>query len=84
MSISATKLVKVLDLIQDETVRASKIFSPFASRHEGLAVIEEEFLEFRSAVFWGVDSKGNPSDPVDEAIQLGAMAVRFLVDCSYE
>ena len=66
--------------VADELEAATAKFGPFASAHEGLAVIEEEFLELRSAVFWGVDQKGRPSKPYDEAIQLAAMALRFMVD----
>jgi len=70
----------VWEQIADELDRAIDEFGPMASAHEGIAVIEEEFLEMRSAVFWGVDSKGRPSDPHDEALQLAAMAVRYLID----
>lgn len=58
-----------------ELARATEKFGPFASGHEALAVIEEEFLEFRAAVFWG------SGDPRIEAIQLAAMALRYLRDC---
>ncbi len=63
-----------------ELQRATDKFGPMASGHEAVAVIEEEFMEFRSAVFWGVDQKGRPSDPRTEAIQLAAMALRYLRD----
>ena len=67
--------------VGDEVLRAQELHGPMASGHEALAVIEEEFIEFRSAVFWGVDQKGRPSDPREEATQLAAMAIRYLVDC---
>ncbi|MCC6311337.1 MAG: hypothetical protein IT345_10525 [Trueperaceae bacterium] len=70
----------VLGLIASELVSATRKHGRLASGHESVGVIEEEFLEFRSAVFWGVDQRGNPSDPFDEAIQLAAMAVRYLID----
>jgi hypothetical protein len=70
--------------VADELRRATDKFGPFASAHEGLAVIEEEFLEFRSAVFWGVDQRGRPCDPRSEAIQLAAMALRYLRDIPEE
>jgi len=66
--------------IADELARAEAQHGPMASGHEAVAVIEEEFMEFRSAVFWGVDQKGRPSDPRAEAVQLAAMAIRYLVD----
>lgn len=67
--------------VAQELSRATEQHGPMASGHEAVAVIEEEFLEFRSAVFWGVDQKGRPSDPRAEAIQLAAMALRYLRDC---
>jgi hypothetical protein len=60
--------------VADELARAQAKFGPMASGHEAVAVIEEEFLEFREAVFWG------RGDPRAEAVQLAAMAVRYLVD----
>lgn len=65
-----------LGLIGEELDEATKKFGPFASPHEGIAIILEEFIELMLAVFWG---KG---DPMREATQVGAMAARFLVDCS--
>ncbi|KKL51152.1 hypothetical protein LCGC14_2298330 [marine sediment metagenome] len=38
--------------VSDEYFRAQKKFKEFKSRHEGVAIIEEEFLEFRQAAFW--------------------------------
>lgn len=63
-----------------EAERASRRFPPFRSPHEGIAILEEEFLELRSAVFWA------PSEERDEAmrkeaIQTAAMALRFVSDC---
>ena len=66
--------------VAQELGRATDKFGPMASGHEAVAVIEEEFLEFRSAVFWGVDQKGRPSNPRAEAVQLAAMALRYLRD----
>lgn len=71
---------EALEEILNELDNATEKFGPFNSAHEGLAVIQEEFEEFKSAVFWGVDQTGEESDPIDEAIQLAAMAIRFLID----
>lgn len=65
-----------LGLIAEELDSATEKFGPFASPHEGIGIILEEFLELLWAVFWG---KG---DPMAEATQVGAMAARFLIDCS--
>lgn len=70
----------ILATVGAELAHARRLFGPMASGHEAVAIIEEEFMEFRSAVFWGVDQKGRPSDPREEAIQLAAMAVRYLLD----
>ena len=42
---------KALDLISREHARASNLFPPFHSPHEGIAIIEEEFLELRAIIF---------------------------------
>ena len=49
--------------------------TPFHSAHEGLAIIEEEFLELQKAVFWG-----NSVQVQHELEQLGAMCLRFLME----
>lgn len=71
---------EVMNLVLAELTRAQSIHGPFASAHEGLAVIEEEFDELKLATYWGVDHRGNPADPIDEAIQLAAMSIRFVID----
>lgn len=55
---------------------ATAKFGKFASPHEGVAIIEEEFLELRSEVFW----RKRPEIVTKEAIQIAAMALRFLTD----
>ena len=70
-------------MIWDEYQRARELHGPFASAHEGVAVIEEEFLELRSAAFWDRKTKGDEAWlrlMEKEATQLAAMALRFLVD----
>lgn len=74
-------------MIADEAIRkvaaeyakATANYKPFNSAHEGRAVIEEEFDELWAEI------KKRP-DQVDqaalekEAVQLAAMALRFIVD----
>ena len=68
---------QALCLIEEELDRAQEKFpAPFASWHEGCAIIEEEFLEFRTEVFWGKSA----DDRQTECVQLAAMALRFLVE----
>lgn len=49
---------------------------PFASKHEGLAIIQEEFEEFKTEVFHGI-VKGHCTS---ELVQLAAMCQRFYED----
>ena len=59
--------------------RASSIFPAFNTAHEGLAVIEEEFLELRAEVF--VNHKERSHIMMrKEATHLAAMCLRFLID----
>ena len=68
--------------VLDEYHRAAEHFTGFRSDHEGYAVILEEMDELWEEI------KRNPryKEKVrDEAIQVAAMALRFLVDlCEFE
>lgn len=68
-----------MELVKNELERATQKFGEFKSPHEGVAIIEEEFLEFREAVFW-TGTEGKIRSPQREAVQLAAMAIRYLVD----
>lgn len=58
-----------------EADRASKKFDRFNSAHEGYAVLKEEVDEL-----WD-DIKANKTKPsLKEAVQVGAMALRYLTD----
>lgn len=66
-----------LILIETEYNRASKLYPPFASPHEGIAILEEEFIELRNEVF----TRNRISERlINEAAQVAAMALRFMVD----
>lgn len=71
---------RVLRLVEAELARAQAGHGPMVSDREGRDVIAEEFDEFTRAVWFGLDQRGQSSNPHDEAIQLAAMAVRFLID----
>ena len=66
-----------INKIQTEFESATKKFGKFNSTHEGYAVLKEEVDELWDAI------KGNVSKNFleEEAIQVAAMALRFLVDC---
>ena len=75
------ELVKTVEekanLIYAELQRACKKFPPFNSCHEGYSVILEELDELWEEI------KRNPKDMTRierEATQVGAMALRFLID----
>ena len=63
--------------ILNEAYRAADLYPDFNSPHEGYAVIKEEVDELWEEI------KKKDRDPEQlrkEAIQVGAMALRFLVD----
>jgi hypothetical protein len=65
-----------------EFIRASSMFPPIHSPHEGLAVIEEEFEEFKQEVWKFNLNKGRDTRPNmrTELIQLAAMCLRTIHD----
>ena len=65
--------------IEKEALRAGALFPPFNTEHEGIAVILEEFEELKAKVF-RKQSEYNHVEIRKEAIQLGAMALRFVYD----
>lgn len=69
-------LRKMLLDVRDEVILAGNRFPAFRSEHEGIAIIEEEFLELREGVF--VKSHSTDYKYV-EARQLAAMAIRFMM-----
>ena len=81
------KMPNCVRLVVAEFHRANGMYDPMASAHEGYAVLLEEIDEL-----WDEVKKGG-TEPRDldrmriEAIQVGAMALRFLhdvcgVDCA--
>ena len=61
--------------IYEELQRARAKFAPFKNGHEGHSVVREEFEEF-----WDAIKANDIKGARDEAVQLGAMAARFLVE----
>ncbi len=65
--------------ILDEYDRATEKFPPMHSAHEGYAVLLEEMDELWDEVKKSPATR-NPTAMRKEAIQVGAMALRFIVD----
>jgi len=61
--------------IEDEYARARKKFPDFNSAHEGYAVILEELDEA-----WDEIKANDLTAARKEMVQVGAMALRFLID----
>ena len=77
-----TDYTHALEEVVEELLSAVKAFPDFRSRHEGIAIVEEEFLEFREAAMWPHKNKGD--DAYTEAKQLAAMCIRYMVDIGRE
>ena len=75
MELNDPILQDVLTQIGMEVVRATRKFGPFASAHEGYAIIKEELDEL-----WDDVKENRLVDSSREAVQVGAMAARYLID----
>jgi len=69
------KVMVIIDAIGVELQTASEKFKPFNNAHEGYAVIQEELDEL-----WDAVKRNDLNAARNEAIQVGAMAARFLYD----
>lgn len=76
MTTEPLNITGILELFELELLRATLTYHNFASKHEGYAVIKEELDELWDSI------KNNDSSEVlrGEAIQVGAMAARFILD----
>ena len=75
------KLEGILQVVAEEYITACHLFPKFRSAHEGVAIIDEEFREFRDAAYW--PHKEETGDEAEEARQLAAMVIRYLTDVVY-
>jgi len=79
------KKLKALTEISLELEKATKTFPPFRSYHEGYAIIKEELDELWESIKARKPSTQYIEHQADthikkEAIQLAAMATRFIID----
>ena len=65
----------VIEEILDELCFACEKFSKFASQHEGYAILLEEVDEL-----WTEVKANNVENARKEAVQVAAMAIRFILD----
>lgn len=70
---------EIINKIKRELMEAAYIYPAFNSAHEGIAIIQEEFEELWDEVKLK-PSKRDPAKLEHEAVQLAAMAVRFVFD----
>jgi len=79
LNISSDALIqKVMQEVTEEYKRAASKFAPMHSAHEGWAVIKEEFDEL-----WNAIMKNDAVNMHEEAVQVSAMGIRFLIDVVY-
>ena len=68
-------LTDIVGEVTEEYLDAVSKFGPFASAHEGYAVILEEVDEM-----WTEIKRNDIKRAREEAVQVAAMAIRFLID----
>ncbi len=79
--INDKKLELVLGWIKNEYLKATKKFDNFHNAHEGYAVLLEEVDELWENVKLNQSNKDRDLFMMNEAVQVGAMALRFILDC---
>lgn len=71
----------IIKLVKAELNNATNMFGPFHSAHEGMAILREEFDELWEAVRMKQTDHRRIECMHEEAVQVAAMAIRFLIDC---
>lgn len=79
MSPPTEAVVLIAGEVANEVARAMSKFPPFNSSHEGWAVIKEEVDELWEEVR---ENRGRELSAREEAIQIAAMAIRYVHDIS--
>jgi len=68
---------ELIEQVENEFERASKLYHKFHSNHEGYAVLKEEVDELWDEIKKSKETKGNDKMK-SELIQIAAMAIRFI------
>lgn len=76
---SLMTLDEILEAVRQEVLTATSKYGPFNSAHEGYAVLQEEVDELWDEI---KANRGYSSEANDEAKQIAAMAVRYMMDVS--
>lgn len=66
--------------VETELLRAQNKFAPMNSAHEGFAILKEEVDELWDEVRCRPDTLGRTARMREEAVQVAAMAIRFIQD----
>lgn len=61
--------------VEEELAKTQISFDPFHNSHEGYAVLKEEVDEL-----WDDVKANRPNRAREKAVQVAAMAIRFLID----
>jgi len=83
LSSNSELIDKILIKFKDEMLRAVSLHGPFRSAHEGYGIMLEEFDEMWDAVKLKENNPSRFHELESEAVQVGAMALRFLIDVVY-
>jgi len=82
--IDVEKAANLSEEVYEEFLKASSKFPAFASEHEGYAILLEEVDELWEAVKLNQKRQERHNQCRKECIQVAAMALRFLYDCTPE
>lgn len=70
---------ELIDLVRKELLEACYVYPAMVSAHEGMAIILEEVDELKEIV-WKKPQLRSKEDMRREAVQIAAMALRFIFD----
>ena len=83
--INFDKKCNIIADIDQEFIIATSKYPKFNSRHEGLAILREEYIELEQEVFKNHTKDKEAFEKMrKEAVQVAAMAMRFIYDCCDE